>query len=164
MKAYVPLQVIQRLSVNWQSEKKNINLTGHLSYVFSTEWKGHIQKCMQPYQGRTSPACQSHIALSGRNDTDEKRRARELNQAIATGLVLPLSLSGSRCSFKTIGGLSHSQKWSEAQRFSWLLSKPTCAEYNQPSETERRNAPQSVSSLLTSIPLTILDLLLHVYD
>ena len=34
--------------------------------------------------------------------------------------------------------------------------------YNQPQKL--RNAPQSVSSLLTSIPLTILGLLLHVYD
>ena len=81
MKTYVPIQVIQRLSVNWQSVKKNINLTGHPSYVFSTEWQGNMQKCMQPYQGRTSPVCQSHIACPGRHDTDEDRRARELDQA-----------------------------------------------------------------------------------
>ena len=44
MKTYVPLKVIQRLSVNWQSAKKNINLTGHPSYVFSTEWKKEIYR------------------------------------------------------------------------------------------------------------------------
>ena len=61
--------------------EKNINLTGHPGYSFSTEWKGHLQKCRQPYQGRTSPVCLSHITLSGRNDKDEERRARELDQA-----------------------------------------------------------------------------------
>ena len=66
--------------------------------------------------------------------------------AIATGLVLPLSLSGSRCSLKTIGGLSHRRKWSEAQQFTWLLSEPTCAEYNQPSETQKRTSVSFLSS------------------
>ena len=34
------------------------------------------------------------------------------------------------CSLKSIGGLSHGRRWSEAQQLSWLLSRPTCAEYN----------------------------------
>ena len=72
VKTYVHLQVLQRFSINWQSVKKNINLIGHPSYVFSTERKVHIQKCIQPYQDRSSPVCQSHIARPGRNDTNFK--------------------------------------------------------------------------------------------
>ena len=50
------------------------------------------------------------------------------------------------CSLKSIGGLSHGRKWSKAQQFSWLLSKPTCAEYNQPSETQKLTSVSSLSS------------------
>ena len=46
---------------------------------------------------------------------------------IATDLIIEQVLM---CSLKSIGGLSHGWGWSEAQQLSWLLSRPTCAEYN----------------------------------
>ena len=87
MKTYVPLQVIQRLSVNWQSKKKNINRTGHPSYVLSAERKANMQTCLQLYQGRASPVCQSHITRPGRHDTDEEREPENWTKVAKTHAI-----------------------------------------------------------------------------
>ena len=50
------------------------------------------------------------------------------------------------CSLKSIRGLSHGRIWSEARQFSRLLSISTCAEYSQPSETQKLNSVSFVSS------------------
>ena len=128
----------------WEKEYQS-HRTSQLCLQYWTE--RHIQKCIQPCQGRTSPVCQSHITLSGRNGTDEERRVwAKLSKThvirhscsdwsgSATVLIVEPVLM---CSLKSIGGLSHGRKWSGAQQFSWLLSKPTCAEYSQPSETQK---------------------------
>ena len=161
METYVPLQVIRGLSVNWQSEKKNINL-----------WKENIPKCMQPYQGRTSPVCQSHIAHSGRHDTDEERKARELDQACqdtSHQAQLQTLVWYCHCLHRGAGALSKVSVASpiDGNGANHSNSADFCLNPHVLSTTslqKLRNAPQSVSSLLTCIPLTILGLLLHVYD
>ena len=55
------------------------------------------------------------------------RRSYSRWSGIATDLIIEQVLM---CSLKSIGGLSHGRGWSEAQQLSWLLSRPTCAEYN----------------------------------
>ena len=55
------------------------------------------------------------------------RRSYSHWSGIATDLIIEQVLM---CSLKSIGGLSHRRGWSEAQQLSWLLSRPTCAEYN----------------------------------
>ena len=49
---------------------------------------------------------------------------------ITTGLIVE---QVPMCFLKVL--VAHGRKWSEAQQLSWLLSQPTFAEYNQPSET-----------------------------
>ena len=119
MKTYVYFQALQRLSVNWQSGKnRNYKLTGHPSYVFCTERKRHIQECMQSFQGRTSRVSQSHIALPGRNDTDEERRPRELDQACQDTChqtQLWRLVRHHHCSYPRAGAYVLSQK------YQWLL-------------------------------------------
>ena len=141
--AWRHMYLFKSYSVNWQSEKKNISLTRHPSYVFSTKRKGHTQKCMQPYQGRTSAVCQSHIALPRRNDTEEERRARELDQtsqdACHQAQLQPL-VWYCRCPYRRVCALSkvsvaspmdgNGVKHSNSADF--CLKKP-----NQPSETQK---------------------------
>ena len=127
---------------------------------------------MQPDQGRTSLVCQSHIVRPGRHDTDEEKRDRELDQACQDtchqAQLKPLGWY-CHCPYRGAGALS---KVSVASPIDGIGAKHSnsvdfCLNphvLSTISLQKLRNAPQSVSSLLTSIPLIILGLLLHVYD
>ena len=127
---------------------------------------------MQPYQGRTSPVCQSHIAHPGKHDTDGEQRARELDQACQDtchqAQLYPL-VWYCWCLYQGAGALSKVSVASptDGNGAKYSNSADFCLNphvLSTVSLQKLRNAPQPVSSLLTSIPLTIIGLLLHVYD
>ena len=138
MKTYVPLQVLQRISVNWQSEKKNINLKGHPGYVFNIERKWHIQNTWN-HTKAGQHQCAKAIAFimvemiqmkKGEPENWTKfakthfiRHSCSAWSGISACLILEQVLMWSP---KSIDGLSYGRKWSEVQQYSWLLSKPTC--------------------------------------
>ena len=152
MKTYVPLQVIQRLSVNWQSEKRT-SISQDMPATSSVLNEKEIYRNIYNHTKAGHHQCAKAISLALVDMIQMKKGEPENWTKLAkthvirhTGQVLPLSLSGSRCSLKSISGLSHRRKWSQAQQFSWLLSKPACAEYSQPSETQKRTSVSFLSS------------------
>ena len=98
----------------------------------------HLQYWMQPYKAGHHQ-CAKAISLVLVDMIQMKKGEPENWTKLAKTHVIRHSyshlsgiaavLSGSRCSLRSIIGLSHRRKWGEAQQFSWLLSKSTSAEY-----------------------------------
>ena len=139
VKTYVLFQTLQRLSVNWQSEK-NYNLTGHSSYVFSTERKDIYRNVCNHTKARHHQ-CAKAISLilvekiqmkKGEPDKwTELAKTHVIRHSYSdwSGITAVLIIEQVRlCFLKSIGGFIHGRKWSEAQPFTWLLSQPTCFE------------------------------------
>ena len=144
-------------------EKKPINLKGHPGHVFSIERKWHTKAGHH--------WCAKVIALIMVEMIQRKKESQRIgpslprhmlsDTAVVTGLVLVLALSYSRC----LCALPKLLVASPMER-NWVRFSNLADFYLNPHvlKTIYLQKLTSVSSLLTSIPLTIFGLLLHIYD